>query len=388
DDRAVRALGHLADLHHLVRHHADQPVGRARDGLTALALRQLEVLGLRPEAVPSWTEVRQVVLHSPSGRTVELALPAGPGTHAVVARRRDLDAALVDLARGAGAEVLEGSALLGADRDEKGATVHLEGIGEVRARHVVGADGAWSPLRRAFGLGGAGYRGDWHALRQYVSGTEVGSRLHVLFDAGLLPGYAWAFPLPEGGANVGLGILRGGRVATGDTGPLWRALSSRAPLRDLLGPTAEADGPLRAWPIPAHLGAVPLTAGPVLFVGDAAAVTDPLTGEGIGQALLTGVLAAEAVVATAGGRAGDAAATYAASVRRELGLDHTFGHRLSGVLSSARVTRAGIRAVGATAWSRRNFARWMFEDYPRALVGTPRRWHRGVLSGPGAFATA
>ena len=47
--------------------------------------------------------------------------------------------------------------------------------------------------------------------------------------------------------------------------------------------------------------------------------------------------------------------------------------------------RAAIAAAGLTPWTRRNFARWMFEDYPRALLGTPDRWHRGAFSAPGAY---
>ena len=48
---------------------------------------------------------------------------------------------------------------------------------------------------------------------------------------------------------------------------------------------AGSPGPHRAWPIPARVDRIPLTAGRALFVGDAAAATDPMTGEGIGQAL-------------------------------------------------------------------------------------------------------
>ena len=59
----------------------------------------------------------------------------------------------------------------------------------------------------------------------------------------------------------------------------------------------------RAWPIPADLRRAPLGRGRVLFVGDAAGATDPLTGEGIAQALLTGVLAAEAIAAAGTGAA-------------------------------------------------------------------------------------
>src|SRR5918999_404239 len=79
------------------------------DGLTTLALRHLEALGLDPRRVPSWTEVPDTVVHSPSGRQVRLPLPRGRGSYSVVARRSDLDAALVELARAAGAQVVEGT---------------------------------------------------------------------------------------------------------------------------------------------------------------------------------------------------------------------------------------------------------------------------------------
>jgi hypothetical protein len=47
--------------------------------------------------------------------------------------------------------------------------------------------------------------------------------------------------------------------------------------------------------------------------------------------------------------------------------------------------RTAVRVAGATAWTRRNFARWLFEDYPRAVIATPRRWTRGMFTGPGAY---
>jgi hypothetical protein len=48
--------------------------------------------------------------------------------------------------------------------------------------------------------------------------------------------------------------------------------------------------------------------------------------------------------------------------------------------------RAAVRVAGLSDWTRRNFARWLFEDYPRALVLTPARWRDHSLAGPGAFA--
>ena len=78
---------------------------------------------------------------------------------------------------------------------------------------------------------------------------------------------------------------------------LWPELLARPHVRKVLGDNAEPEAPHKAWPIPARVGSLPLSHGRALFVGDAAGATDVLTGEGIGQALLTGTLAAEAIVA-------------------------------------------------------------------------------------------
>ena len=59
-------------------------------------------------------------------------------------------------------------------------------------------------------------------------------------------------------------------------------------------------------------------------------------------------------------------------------------HGLGKLMTNPKVVELALRAVGKTGWTRRNFGRWMFEDYPRALVATPRRWHRGMFTGDGA----
>jgi flavin-dependent dehydrogenase len=165
---------------------------------------------------------------------------------------------------------------------------------------------------------------------------------------------------------------------------LWPELLARPVLRDVLGPRARATEPVRAWPIPTRYDPARLGNGRVLFVGDAAGVVDPMTGEGIAQALETGLLAAEAIAA--GGHPDAVAARYRRSVGRRLGRDLRFASALQTVLRHPLGARAAIAAAGLTPWTRRNFARWMFEDYPRAQILTPDRWRRGALSAPGAYA--
>lgn len=363
------------------------------DGLTTGALRRLEQLGLRPEEVPSWYPVDDVHVRGPAGRSTTFPLPRRQGLFAAVARRTDLDSALLDVARRAGVEVHDGCRLRGVRLTPAGDALILEaeGVGPVKARYAVGADGVWSPLRKALGATHEpGYLGEWHAFRQYFTGVDeqAATQLWVWFEADLLPGYAWSFPLGNGRANVGFGVLRRPGITTQRMKQQWTDLLERPHIREALGPHARPEAPHKAWPIPARVEHTALWAagGRALFVGDAARATDPMTGEGIGQALETGILAAEAMLGAGALRPAAAAAAYDAAVARGLAVDN----RLAGFLSRVGIAhrkglRLTLRVAGANDWTRRNFARWLFEDYPRAVVATPRRWRPGIFTGPGAY---
>ncbi len=357
------------------------------DGLTTLALRELEHLGFDPASVADFQVVDGAVLRAPSGHTFKVPLPAGAGIYAAVTPRLQLDAALVDLAVAAGADVHLGHAVKSAAVDGETATVGVEGLGDLVAGHVVAADGMWSPTRKALALGSAGYLGEWHAFRQYVNGVTgaAADELIVWFDEDLLPGYAWSFPLPDGRANVGFGVLRDGTRGGKDAKQVAAGLLARPHIAAALGPGATPEGRQLAWPIPARVDRAVLAHGPVLFAGDSAAATDVMTGEGIGQALLTGRLAARR--SSSGGSVDAVAGRYRDDVHGELVADHRMSATLGRVLRHPRGADAALSIVAHSgAWGRRNFARWMFEDEPRAIAVTPRRWHRRFMSRPGAYA--
>jgi len=351
------------------------------DGLTAAALRSLEALGLPIDDLgAALAPVDEAILVSPGGRAVHLPLPSG-GHHTVVVPRAELDAALVALARRRGVAVREHTALVGLKEEPDGTGVVADlGDGSVvRASWVVAADGHYSPTRRLLRPDAVPSLGEWSAFRQYFRGVDD-PKLWVLFEPDLLPGYAWVFPLPGGRANVGFGVLRGPGIDGKAIKATWRDLLSRASVRSVLGPHAEPEAAHRAWPIPTAYDPERLVDGRVLFTGDAASVVDPMTGEGIAQAIETGVLAADAVT-----RGDDAGTRYRSAVERNLGRDLRFAGHLQRVLGHPLGARAAIRAADLTPWTRRSFARWMFEDYPRAALFTPDRWTLGMFTPPGAY---
>lgn len=357
------------------------------DGLTTGALRHLERLGLRAADVPSWTAVDDIVVQGPAGRSVTFELPRGRGTYAAVARRSELDEAVLALAEAAGVHVHQAAPLRAARPGATRVALDVEGLGELTATHVIGADGMWSPLRKALGSGTPGYRGDWHAFRQYVGNVSerAATELAVWFDADLLPGYAWSFPLANRTANVGFGIMRGDQLDGAELAEIWAGLMERPHIAAFLGPDHVAEAPRKAWPIPTRLPGPRLTAGRALFVGDAAALGDPMTGEGIGQALASGVAAAEAILSSApADPAATAAHRYERWVRTNLQPDTRMAEWLTHALKHRKGARAAIATAGLSPWTRRNFARWLFEDEPRGVLLTPRRLHRQFLRRSGA----
>ena len=362
------------------------------DGLTTGALRTLAELDFDPSRVASWTPTTDVWLRSPSGREMSMPLPEDRGTFAAIAPRMEFDDALVRTALDRGVRIAQGVTFENiVSMNDDGVVASVDGLGEVRCQYVVAADGMWSPVRKSLGLSTPGYLGEWHAFRQYASNVTgpAKDRLIVWFDADLLPGYAWSFPLRDGRVNIGFGILRGGRHSVQDMNTLWPDILARPHVREALGANATLEGRHTAWPIPARVTSATLAHERVLFIGDAACVTDSLTGEGIGQALQSGVIAGRVLAAHHAQSASAVRKAFRREMKRHFFADHRMSVVLGAILKSEFGARGALRLANSNDWTRRNFVRWMFEDEPRAAIFTPRRWHRGFLKRPGvAFGSS
>ena len=311
------------------------------DGLTTGALRLLDALGVDVRTLPSYAPVTETVLVSPDRpRGRACPFPSTARTRASCRASSSTPRSSTTPARRA-SNVREHAAVTALEDDGGEYRATLADGSVVRARWLVAADGHYSPTRKL--LDGAGdertnlgpaRRTSWHAFRQYFTGVDD-RRLWVLFEEDFLPGYAWVFPVGDGRANVGFGVLRDRhadapsgkalaaqwRVARRPTASAPRARARRASPRAPCGP----------GPSPPRTTAGGSTHGRVLFVGDAADVVDPMTGEGIAQALETGALAARAIAASP---RDPAAATrrYRADVDRALGRDLRFAALLQHIL--------------------------------------------------------
>ena len=357
------------------------------DGLTTNALRILEGLDFDPSRVADWQTCSDVEMRSFSGRKIDLPLPSIGGQFAAIAPRAQFDHALVEHCRDMGITIHEGCAFESiTHHDTSGISVRVENLGELTVDYVVAADGMWSPVRKSLGLSTPGYLGEWHAFRQYIGNVHgsANEKLHIWFDKDLLPGYAWSFPLPDNRVNFGFGILRTSDRSTKYMNDLWRDLLTRPYITETLGEHFVPEDRHTAWPIPARIHDAVRSSGRVLFIGDAVCATDTLTGEGLGQALETGIAAGEAIHEC--NTAADVRDSYSHKIDSLLLADHRMSSVLSRMLTYPVVAGMVLALVDTNNWTRKNFVRWMFEDEARAVVFTPRRWHRRFLARPGAYS--
>ncbi|MDE2276419.1 MAG: NAD(P)/FAD-dependent oxidoreductase [Burkholderiales bacterium] len=298
------------------------------DGLIPDAHAALRRLGVYDEVAALATPVPQVRFVGPRGGHVDIA-----GTLSVLPRRT-LDHILVRAAQRAGARLLaplrfeapllEGGRVVGArlqagPRDQR--QVH-----EIAARWVVLATGAVPQPLIAAGLCER-QTPSGIALRGYVRHdgmARAGLPLQMVWHPRLRGGYGWVFPAPGGLFNIGAG-LTGSHHRQGDGRGRMQDVNLRrffeafcevyAPAAELMaGGTLQ--GRLEGAPLRCTLRGARWSRPGLLVAGEAAGSTYAFSGEGIGKALETGLLAAQALLAP--GRPGDAAIeqAYAAALRR------------------------------------------------------------------------
>lgn len=286
----------------LVDQHAFPRDKVCGDGLIPDAHAALRKLGLLDVVMARAQRSTHVGCIGPRGGRIDV-----PGTLAVLPRR-ELDEIVCRAAVAAGARMVAPArfvAPLEAGGRVIGARLqHGEAEREITATWLVLASGAVPQALLAAGMSDRPTPSGV-ALRGYLKNEAVRGidKLEVVWHRALSPGYGWIFPARDGVYNIGVGIVdshdqrRNGKLVkrAGNLRDVFDAFTRvHEPARALLqGGTWVA--PLKGAPLRCTLEGARWSRPGLLVAGEAAGSTYSFTGEGIGKALETGMLAAEAI---------------------------------------------------------------------------------------------
>ncbi|WP_339924590.1 geranylgeranyl reductase family protein [uncultured Cyclobacterium sp.] len=200
--------------------------------------------------------------------------------------RDSFDQFLVNKALEKGAVLMEQTAALNIERSER-ALILKTTEGSIQCQYLIGADGVLSNTAKM---------GGWKESRilipaleyEVVVSSEDYNRLSgkVRFDVDAVPdGYAWCFP-KNGHLSLGVGTLKKQKI---DLRKYYNAYLKKLDIKEII--SSEAHG----FQIPIGKRKDGFSKNRVFLTGDAAGFADPLTAEGISNALLSGELAAQAI---------------------------------------------------------------------------------------------
>ena len=248
------------------------------------------------EFIPSWG----VVFSAPDGN--EVAIPFKHKPHETehspgfVTKRVDYDYWLFQKLDRKWAKVLEGTEVKDVIINEMGVSVISDNT-EIKAKLLISAEGTRALVAKKYG----GYKMEHQhycaGLRAYydgVKGLHKDGFIELHFVKESLPGYFWIFPLPNGQANVGIGMLS------------KYVSKKKVNLKKLMLEVLESEkfkerfkdarlqDKIQGWGLP--LGSKkkrPISGNRFMLIGDSGSLIDPFTGEGIGNAMFSGKWAAE-----------------------------------------------------------------------------------------------
>jgi len=269
------------------------------DGLIPDAHQALRELGVLDEVMRHAQAVGHVACIAPRGGRVDV-----PGQLAVLPRKV-LDDILCRAAVAAGARMhapvrfaapIEVNGLVVGARLQQG-----DRQLDIRASWVLLATGAVPQALLAAGMAER-HTPSGVALRGYIKNDAMAGRidrLEIVWHRALRPGYGWIFPCGDGVFNIGVGISEIRQARAGGQ-PNLRQIYDRftrvyAPARELVQGGVPM-GEIKGAPLRFNLEGARFSRPGLMVCGEAAGSTYSFTGEGIGKALHTGMLAARAVI--------------------------------------------------------------------------------------------
>jgi geranylgeranyl reductase family protein len=305
-----------AGIHHTIiekdTYPRDKVCGDGCSGKTAFVLRKAnpeyleEIFADSTRFLPSYG----VTFVAPNGKALDVpfrmdksTLQQPPG---FTSKRIDLDHFLFQKLPSPYATILQGTAVRDIIKTNDGYDVifqtekQTETPLKISCKLLIGADGDKGISRKKLLNENEVTKTSAVGLRTYFDGVtglheENFIELHFLNE--VLPGYFWIFPLPGGGANVGIcmdsALVRKKKINLREL--MLKAIAHNPNIKSRFAHATMSDK-IYGWGLPMATTKTKLSGAHFVITGDAASLIDPFTGEGIGNALFSGMLAAEATI--------------------------------------------------------------------------------------------